>query len=127
MKLTLRSFSNLLLAVRQYWCNNRNKYRYHTYSRYGFVRYADDFIITAPSKEDLIAIKPIVEAWLALTSLQLNQEKTRIVHIRYLRQLISASCCIRVSGSFSEMSIDDRFDFLGFNRHLRKLSKHCCD
>ncbi len=79
-----------------YWSNERNKTRYHTRPRYGFVRYADDFIITAPTKEDLISIKPIIEHWLALRGLQLNQEKTKIVHI------------------------DDGFDFLGFNvRHYK--------
>jgi RNA-directed DNA polymerase len=87
----LEEYLNQFKKKVPYWCNERNKTRYHTFPRYGFVRYADDFIITAPAKEDLTAIKPILEAWLALRGLQLNQEKTRIVHI------------------------DDGFDFLGFN------------
>lgn len=48
---------------------------------YGYVRYADDFIITAETKEELEAILPEVEAWLALRGLRLNQEKTHIRHI----------------------------------------------
>jgi RNA-directed DNA polymerase len=87
----LEEYLNQFKKKVPYWCNERNKTRYHTFPRYGFVRYADDFIITAPAKEDLTAIKPIVEAWLALRGLQLNQEKTKIVHI------------------------NDGFDFLGFN------------
>jgi RNA-directed DNA polymerase len=48
---------------------------------YGYVRYADDFIITAETKEELEAILPEVEAWLALRGLRLNTEKTHIRHI----------------------------------------------
>jgi len=48
---------------------------------YGYVRYADDFIITAETKEELEAILPEVEAWLAKRGLKLNQEKTHIRHI----------------------------------------------
>jgi len=55
-----------------------------TYRRvqvYSYVRYADDFIITAETKEDLEAILPEVEGWLTLRGLRLNQEKTHIRHI----------------------------------------------
>ena len=87
----LEEYLSQFKKKKPYWCNNRKKIRYHIVPRYGCVRYADDFIITAPTKEDLVAIKPILEAWLALRGLQLNQEKTKIVHI------------------------NDGFDFLGFN------------
>jgi RNA-directed DNA polymerase len=49
--------------------------------RYGFVRYADDFIIIATSREDIEAVQPIIEQWLLEKGLQLNREKTRIAHI----------------------------------------------
>jgi RNA-directed DNA polymerase len=46
------------------------------------VRYADDFIITGSSKEQLEnEIKPVVEAFLAERGLVLSQEKTRVTHI----------------------------------------------
>lgn len=48
---------------------------------YGYVRYADDFIITAETKEELEVILPEVERWLALRGLKLNQDKTHIRHI----------------------------------------------
>ena len=32
-------------------------------NRYGFIRYADDFVVTAQTNEDLEAIKPILEQW----------------------------------------------------------------
>jgi RNA-directed DNA polymerase len=62
----------------------------------GFVRYADDFIVTAKSKEQIEAVVPAIEEWLAERGLMLNHEKTKIV------------------------SINDGFNFLGFNvRHYQ--------
>ncbi|NES64887.1 MAG: group II intron reverse transcriptase/maturase [Okeania sp. SIO2D1] len=60
-------------------------------NRYGFIRYADDFVVTATCRKDLEEILPQIEEWLAQKGLQLNREKTRIVHI------------------------SDGFNFLGFN------------
>jgi RNA-directed DNA polymerase len=58
----------------------------------GVIRYADDFVITAASKEVLEdEIKPWIEAFLAERGLRLSVAKTRIVHI------------------------DEGFDFLGWN------------
>jgi RNA-directed DNA polymerase len=46
------------------------------------VRYADDFIITAKSKELLEdEVKPLVEKFLMTRGLELSKEKTRITHI----------------------------------------------
>nr|WP_324257855.1 group II intron reverse transcriptase/maturase [Cellvibrio fontiphilus] len=46
------------------------------------VRYADDFVITAYSKELLEnEVKPWVEEFLSIRGVQLSQEKTRITHI----------------------------------------------
>lgn len=67
--------------------------------RLGFIRYADDFVVTAKSKEALEAIKPTIEEWLRVRGLELNQEKTRIV------------------------SIYDGFNFLGF--HVRMFQGKC--
>lgn len=49
--------------------------------KYGFIRYADDFLITATQKEDIEAIKPIIQDWLKHRGLELNSDKTKIVHI----------------------------------------------
>lgn len=60
-----------------------------------FIRYADDFIVTADSKELIEEhIIPVIKAFLAQRGLVLSEEKTRIVRI------------------------EDGFDFLG--QHLRK-------
>jgi len=62
-----------------------------------FVRYADDFVITAPTTEMAeTKIKPAVEQFLKPRGLEISQEKTRIVNIY------------------------EGFDFLSFN--IRKYS-----
>lgn len=50
--------------------------------RYGYVRYADDFIVTAKLKKDLISLKPKIEDWLKERGLILNKAKTQIVSIK---------------------------------------------
>jgi RNA-directed DNA polymerase len=60
----------------------------------GFIRYADDWVVTAKTKEELEAIKPVLAQWLAERGLVMNDMKTKIV------------------------SVQEGFDFLGFNiRH----------
>ena len=59
--------------------------------RLGYVRYADDFIVLAPTREILEQVKATISEWLGARGLQLSEEKTRIV------------------------PIDDGFNFLGFN------------
>jgi RNA-directed DNA polymerase len=68
-------------------------------SRYGFIRYADDFLVTARSKAALEAVVPILQEWLQARGLSLNEEKTRFVHK------------------------DDGFDFLGF--HIQSRQGKC--
>lgn len=67
--------------------------------KYGFIRYADDFLITAESKEDIEEILPKIVNWLAKRGLKLNQEKTQIKHI------------------------SEGIDFLGFN--IRQYQGKC--
>ena len=67
--------------------------------KYGFVRYADDFIITAETKEDIEAITPVVVDHLKLKGLELNQDKTNVYHV------------------------EQGFNFLGFN--VRHFQGHC--
>jgi RNA-directed DNA polymerase len=66
---------------------------------YGFIRYADDFIITAKSREDIEAIIPTLQEWLKERGLELNQEKTNISHV------------------------EEGFNFLGFN--IRQFKGKC--
>jgi RNA-directed DNA polymerase len=47
-------------------------------SKDGCIRYADDCIVTAETKEDIEAILPKIVDWLAERGLKLNEEKTRI-------------------------------------------------
>ncbi|WP_373525855.1 group II intron maturase-specific domain-containing protein [Nostoc sp.] len=62
--------------------------------KFGVVRYADDFIVTARDKESLKTAQDLIQAWLSERGLEFSAEKT-------LRT-----------------SMEDGFDFLGFNsRH----------
>lgn len=65
-----------------------------------FIRYADDFVVTGSNRDYLEQeIKPIINKFLADRSLELSQEKTRV------------------------MNIQQGFDFLGFN--IRKYNGKC--
>ncbi|MDJ0746049.1 MAG: group II intron maturase-specific domain-containing protein [Xenococcaceae cyanobacterium MO_167.B27] len=57
----------------------------------GIIRYADDFIITSKTKEEMDKIVPRVKQWLSDRGLELSEEKTKLAHI------------------------DEGFNFLGFN------------
>lgn len=52
-------------------------------SRVNFIRYADDFIVTAKSKTIVIVyVLPAIKAFLKPRGLELSEEKTEIVHIK---------------------------------------------
>jgi RNA-directed DNA polymerase len=63
----------------------------HNPNKVNFVRYADDFIVTADSKETAKEIAELIKEFLKERGLELSEEKTHITHI------------------------DDGFDFLGWN------------
>lgn len=48
-------------------------------NKFGFIRYADDFAVTAKSKEQLDKVIPTIEEWLAERGLALHPDKTQIV------------------------------------------------
>ena len=60
------------------------------------VRYADDFVVLCHSREEAVAAKARLAAWLAQRGLGFNEDKTSIVHL------------------------DEGFDFLGFHVQRRK-------
>ena len=80
-------------------CQNSESNDRHRVPKFGFIRYADDFVITAKSKADLTAILPEISDWLKQRGLSLNEEKT------HLRQ-----------GT-------EGFNFLGFN--IRQYQGKC--
>jgi RNA-directed DNA polymerase len=59
--------------------------------RLGIIRYADDFLVTGQSQQQMEEVLTQLKSWLQEKGLVLNAQKTRIVHI------------------------DDGFNFLGFN------------
>jgi len=79
--ITLDGLENMLdnafgISIRPDGCRKNNKHKIH------FIRYADDFIVTANSKEILEnKVKPLIEDFLSKRGLQLSPEKTKITHI----------------------------------------------
>lgn len=77
------------ITIRPDGCRKNNIHKIH------LIRYADDFIVTASSKEILEErVKPLIEKFLLERGLKLAKEKTHITHIK------------------------DGFDFLGQNIRL---------
>lgn len=76
----------------KYHRNSKGKIEnhYRAKTKVNLVRYADDFIITANTKELAEEIKELVSQFLTIRGLTLSEEKTKITHI------------------------DDGFDFLGW-------------
>ncbi|BAY59174.1 RNA-directed DNA polymerase (plasmid) [Leptolyngbya boryana NIES-2135] len=48
---------------------------------YGYIRYADDMLVTATTRKDIEKIVPVIQQWLAERGLELNPEKTTIRNI----------------------------------------------
>lgn len=48
---------------------------------YGYIRYADDILITATTRTEIEAIIPVIQQWLGERGLELNREKTTIRNI----------------------------------------------
>ncbi len=72
------------------------KYIKATNPKLGVVRYADDFIVTARDKKSLETAQDLIQTWLSKRGLELSAEKTLLT------------------------SMEDGFDFLGFNsRHYK--------
>ena len=71
--------------------------RFKNAHKVNFVRYADDFVVTAATPELALEAKEIIREFLAQRGLELSEEKTVVTNI------------------------DDGFDFLGWN--FRKYSE----
>ncbi|MBW4425351.1 MAG: group II intron reverse transcriptase/maturase [Nostoc desertorum CM1-VF14] len=55
-------------------------YQNRKYPKFGYIRYADDFLVTAQTREDLEEVLPEIREWLKIRGLELNEEKTQIVN-----------------------------------------------
>lgn len=94
---------------KRYWsCSTGTIDRHHNKHKVNFIRYADDFIVTANSKEVALDVKKIIADFLSTRGLTLSEEKTRVTFI------------------------SEGFDFLGWNfrkyngKLLIKPSKSSC-
>ncbi|NEQ62789.1 MAG: hypothetical protein F6K53_37660 [Moorea sp. SIO4A1] len=68
----------------EYKTRNKDKMtnRKREVNKYKFARYADDFVITSQTKENLEDLIPMLESWLKQRGLTLNKQKTQIRDIR---------------------------------------------
>ncbi len=82
--IALDGIENLLKD--RYWRHETGKRKIdckNNYKKVNFVRYADDFIITAIDEKTAIEIKSVVKNFLKTRGLELSEEKTIISHINY--------------------------------------------
>lgn len=79
--LTLNGLGDMLRN--KYWKSKTGSvHRRHNKNKVNITVYADDFIVTANSKELLVEIKMMIEVFLKERGLQLSVEKTVITHIK---------------------------------------------
>ena len=91
----------LNITYKQTYRKQGNTYEtYITMGDYRVVRYADDFVIFAQTKDEIEKVPQIIEPYLKERGLELAEEKTNIVHA--------------LKG----------FDFLGFNCRLYKVENN---
>lgn len=81
------------------------------------IRYADDFVILANKKAQIIEMKGLVSKWLAKMGLELSPSKTRIGHT-----LLNPN--LKWDTPESEDYKDSGFDFLGFNVRQYEVDDH---
>lgn len=94
------TLDGMLKAIAEkYWMNSKGKIdkKHKNDKKINFIRYADDFIVTATNKETLLEIQEIIEEFLIVRGLTLSKEKTIITNIK------------------------DGFNFLGWNFRKRPI------
>lgn len=86
----MEEYLNITYSKRTDIRNGKVYESYETHGKYRMTRYADDFVIFAQNKEDIMKVQEILKPYLEERGLILAWDKTRITHI------------------------NDGFDFLGF-------------
>jgi RNA-directed DNA polymerase len=86
-------------------------------SSISLIRYADDFVILANKKAQIIEIRDLVTTWLRKMGLELSPSKTRIGHTLLNPNLMYDT-------PESEDYKDSGFDFLGFNVRQYEVDNH---
>lgn len=76
------TIANMTLDGLEQFIGTQFKSKYQNPHKVHFIRYADDFVVTAKDKETLEAIKQYIVAFLAKRGLILSETKTKITHIK---------------------------------------------
>jgi RNA-directed DNA polymerase len=80
MEKLLRSYTKVTIHQPSPQAKQQKPYKKKS-GTYGFIRYADDFLVTAKTQEDIEAILPTLKEWLQQRGLELNPDKTNIVPV----------------------------------------------
>ena len=78
---------------------------YGSNPRVQLIRFADDFIVIAESKAELMTLRRCIYVWIKEAGLRLKEEKTRVIDMTNVRR-----------------GYESKFDFLGYKFHLRAYS-----
>lgn len=90
-----------------------------------FIRYADDFIITAASREMIInQIEPLVKEFLSERGLSLSPEKTKITHVTDGFDFLSQNSREYRNGKTLQMPTDKAVSGIKHKLHETVLSKN---
>ncbi len=82
-------------GLRQTIFNLQPRYKTPDYGDGEFVRYADDIIVTARSKESAYKIKSAVKKFLSIRGLRLSETKSKIIHVSEGFDYLSRNYCKR--------------------------------
>jgi len=101
MNMVMNGLEKIITRI---FSNRANRNRRHCVN---FIRYADDFIITAASREIIEKeIVPLVTEFLSQRGLSLSEEKTKITHITEGFDFLSQNSCKYPSGIMLQMPSD---------------------
>ncbi|MCP4131670.1 MAG: group II intron reverse transcriptase/maturase, partial [bacterium] len=72
-----------LMLKKHYWTRSTGIVNYrHNKNKVHFIRYADDFIVTAGSKEVAVEVREMINKFISHRGLELAEDKTSITHIQ---------------------------------------------
>ena len=88
----LEEYLGITYKIRHFNTNGKEDVTYIAQGKYRMVRYADDFVIFAQTKEDILKVSDIIKPYLSERGLELADEKTKITHTHDGFEFLGFSC-----------------------------------